>query len=171
MRRAECVVHVAVGQRGQRLRELRIVLFLLRVKAQVLEQDDAPGGNLLNQPLNLRPRAIVHEGDGAPEQVRQVAGHGPEAELGVDRSFGPSQMTGQNDGGAMIEREPYRRQRGANARVVADDAVFERHVEVDPDEEPLALKIEIANRQLGHGRRNQSPRFTNARSRSTQRLE
>ena len=41
VRRAERVVHVAIGQRRERLRERRVVLLLFGVEAQVLEQRHA----------------------------------------------------------------------------------------------------------------------------------
>ena len=41
MRGAEGVVHVEVGESGQRLREYGIVLFFFSVEAQVLEQHEA----------------------------------------------------------------------------------------------------------------------------------
>jgi hypothetical protein len=39
-----------------------------------------------------------------------------------------------------------RRQRGADARVVGDARTFEGHVEVDPDEDALALDVELVER-------------------------
>src|SRR5581483_11575520 len=66
---------------------------------------------------------------------------------------------------AVLDDVANRRQRRADARVVADRAVLQRHVEVDAHEHALAGDVEVANRKL------HSPFFTSSRSRSTQRFE
>jgi hypothetical protein len=45
-----------------------------------------------------------------------------------------------------VEQEPERRQRGADARVVGNPPVVERHVEVDADEDALPGDVRVANR-------------------------
>ena len=50
----------------------------------------------------------------------------------------------------LLERVADGRQRRADARVVADHAVLQRHVEVDADEHALALQVEVADRELRH---------------------
>ena len=50
MGRAEGIVDVDVGHLGQRLGEIRIVGLLLGVEAQVLEQEQVPGPQLVDAP-------------------------------------------------------------------------------------------------------------------------
>ena len=52
--------------------------------------------------------------------------------------FGPAEVREQHDARAAVEQRVDRRQRGANARVVGDCALVERHVEVDANERPLS---------------------------------
>ena len=84
-------------------------------------------------------------------------------------------MAGEDDGRALIERVPDRRQRRLDARVVADSTVLERDVEVHAYEDALALEIEILDRQFGHSSETvqilDPSFFTSKRSRSTHRLE
>jgi len=71
----------------------------------------------------------------------------------------------QDDRRAVVQRVLNRRQRRADARIVADAAVFHRHVEVDPDEHALSFQVEVADGQF------HKPFATSLRSRSTQRFE
>ena len=48
--------------------------------------------------------------------------------------------------GALLEQELQRGQRGADARVVGDAAVLERHVQVRADEHALARDVGVADR-------------------------
>ena len=41
--------------------------------------------------------------------------------------------------------------RGPDARVVLDLAVLDGHVEVDADQDALALRVEVADGELVHG--------------------
>jgi hypothetical protein len=45
----------------------------------------------------------------------------------------------------VIERVGDRGQRRLDPRVVGDRAALERHVEVDADEDPFALQIQVSN--------------------------
>ena len=176
MRRAERVVHVHVGQRRQPLRELDVVLLLLRMKSQVLEKDDASWWHVPNGTFGLGPHAIASEGDRLPEQLAETRGHRAEAHLRMWLSLGPAEMRRQDHAaGAGVEGVSDGGQRFANPRVVADDAAFERHVEIDPHEDAAIAKVEVANGFLhADGDRDgppYSPLATTFSSRSTQRVE
>ena len=175
MRRAERIVHVQIGERGQRRRELRIVFLFLRVEPQVFEQHDAAAGclRLIHDPARLVADAVVDERHGLAEELGEAIGDRPQAHLRIHFALRPAQMAREHDGGAVIERVLDRRQRRADPRVVADDAVLQRDVEIDADEDALALEIEIPDRKF-HRPANGSryrPFVTSSRSRSTQRFE
>jgi hypothetical protein len=59
-------------------------------------------------------------------------------------------VAGEHRRRAGVERELNRRQGGAQSRVVADLSVFQRHVEVDANENALAFEVEVFDRELGH---------------------
>jgi hypothetical protein len=50
-------------------------------------------------------------------------------------------MGDDHEARATIQQLPKRRQRGPDPGVVGDVAVLQRHVEVDPDEHPLARQV------------------------------
>jgi hypothetical protein len=56
-----------------------------------------------------------------------------------------------HDARARLDGISDRRQRLANAGVVADDAVLERDIEIDPDEHAATGEVEVANALLHHG--------------------
>ena len=160
VRRPERVVHVDVGERGELGRERRVVLLFLGMEAKVFEQHDVAAGLRLGDGLPCRfTNAVAREHDLPPEERREVRRDRLEAVFRVRLAFRTTQVRGEDDGGALVERVLDGRQRRAHAGVVADDAVLERHVEVDADENALALEIEVADREFhdrsvpGPGRR------------------
>src|SRR5437762_2888775 len=74
-----------------------------------------------------------------------------EAVLRIGFSFRPPQMRREDDRRALFERVADRRQCRANPSVVANRAVFDRHVEVDADEDALATKRQVFDRAHGDG--------------------
>src|SRR5438270_21460 len=122
------------------------------MKAQVLQQDDPiaclRGANRIRRGL---PGAVVAEHHRHAEQLRQPLDDGAKAEFRIRLSLRPSKMAGEDDDRAMIECVLDRWKRCANASVVANDTVLERHVEVDADEHTLTVELKIVNRQLRHG--------------------
>src|SRR4029077_13056339 len=79
-------------------------------------------------------------------------GNGPEAELRSDLSLRATQMAGENDCRALVDRVFDGGQRCANTCVVFNHAVFDRHVEVDADERAFPSQIEVANGRFGQTR-------------------
>ena len=168
VRGAERVVHVAIGELGELLREGGIVLLFLRMKAEVLEQHElsvARAVRLRHRAARLAADAVGREEHRPLEEIREAVGHRPEAHIGDWFALRPSEVAREDNGSALVERVANRRQRRADARVVTDDAALERHVEVDADEDALPSEIQIPDREL------HSPFFTSVRSRSTQRFE
>ena len=167
MRGAERVVDVqAVAERRERSRELRIVLLFVCMEPQVLQEHDAVRGmDFVDGLSRFVADAVGGKHHGTVEEIGQAIRHRSQAHLRIRLAFRPAQMAGEDDRRAAVEREPDRGQRGADPRVVADALVLQRHVEVDAHEDPLALQIEIADREFHR------PRFTSSRRTSTQRFE
>ncbi len=169
VRRAERVVHVHVGERRELLRERRVVFLFFGMKAQVLEEYDR--GALRVRGVNGLVRgvadAVFGERHRPAEQLREPGGHRTQAHVGIRLAFRPPQVAREDHRAAAFEHVLNRRQRSADAGVVADHAVLQRDVEVDADEDPLALEVEIPDREL----QPRDPCLTILRSRSTQRFE
>ena len=86
VRRAERVVHVAIGERRQRLRERRVVLLLFGMEAQVLEQHDTACARCAT--CCTAPRACVADAVGGErhrraEELREAIRDRPQADLRV----------------------------------------------------------------------------------------
>ena len=94
VRRAERIVHVEIGERRQLLRERRIVLFLFRVKAKVLEQQHAPARarSLLNGGLRRCADAIFSKRHRTAKQLAKLRGHRLQAVFRVRLAFRPAEM-------------------------------------------------------------------------------
>ena len=68
---AEGVVHVEVGEAGQRLREGRVVRLLAGVEAQVLEQQQVARPQLVDRHLTPGPERVAGHAHRAPEQLAE----------------------------------------------------------------------------------------------------
>jgi hypothetical protein len=93
--------------------------------------------------LRLVADAVGGEGDGHAQEIRQAIGDRPQAQLRGRFPLRASEMAGEHDGRAMVDRVLDGRQRRADPGVVANHPVLQRHVEVDADEDALALEIQI----------------------------
>ena len=145
--RPERVVHVDVGVGRERLRELRVVLLLLRVEAEVLEQQDLARP----QPLDgvLGPDAERVAGDRhvpAEELASRRCATGRSRRLSWTLPSGRPRWLARIDPGALAEQGADGGHRGPDARVVGDLAVLERDVEVDAHEDALARGVDVADR-------------------------
>ena len=145
MRRAEGVVDIDLGQRGQRLGKGRIVGFFFGVEAQIFKQQHLAGFELARHLLGHFANAVGRKGhvDGLAEflveQLAQPVDHRAQRILRIRLALGAAEVRSQNDLGLVPEGVIDGGQRGHDAGVVGDGrAVFsERHVEVDADEHPL----------------------------------
>src|SRR6266581_4253426 len=59
-------------------------------------------------------------------------------------------MRSENQAGAFFDGQAERGKRLADARVVGDDGVLERDVEVDANENAFAFEVEVVDGELGH---------------------
>ena len=169
MRGSERVVHVDVGQLRELLRERRIVLFFLGMEAQVFEQHHGRPCRPRRSPrVPASPTLSSANCTGRPSSCDSRSATGRSENSGFGLPFGRPRCDARITVAPLSSSVPDRRQRRPDARVVADHAVLDRHVEVDADEHPLALRVEIRD---SFSTPLQSPSCSRNRSRSTQRLE
>lgn len=153
------VVDIDVGERRKRLSELLDLLgvsldllavgilggsLLLGVESEVLEENDLTVLGVGNLLLDLGADTVVEEDDGLAEQL---------GELGLDRlqgvllnslAVGSAEMRGEDDSlGALVNSVLDGGKSGDNSLVVSDLGAIERDVEVDSDEDSLALEVEV----------------------------
>ena len=150
MRGPERVVDIDVRIRRELRREARVVLLLLGVEAQVLEQQRFAWSQPLDLVLRANPERVAGDRHVLTDEQRQALGHRSKPEAVLDLPVRSAQVAREHDAGAAGQQVADGRNRGANARVVGDLPVLERHVEVDAEEDPLSGGVEVANRELVH---------------------
>ncbi len=107
--RAECIVDVDLGERGEGLGEGGIVGFLFGVIAKVLKQEDLTGFKLAGELFCDFADAIGREGhiDGVAqlfvEQLTQADDDGTQRVLGIRLALGTAEVRGEDDLGAVAE--------------------------------------------------------------------
>ena len=109
MGRPEGVVDVDVGVAGERRRELRVVLLLLRVEAEVLEQQHLAGLHALDGILRAGAERVAGDRDVLPEQLGETLRDRPQAERVLDLAVGPPEVARQDHASALLEQAADRR--------------------------------------------------------------
>lgn len=141
--RAEAVAHVDIGQRGQPVGELAALGVVLRrltgVEAEVLDDGDLAGLQTVHRVVGGGADGVLGERDRLAEELGEALGGRQQRERRVRCSLGAAQVGGDDHLGASVGQGLDGGQDGADAAVVGDLAVGERHVEVGADEDPLAL--------------------------------
>ena len=154
VRGPEGVVHVLVPVGGERCRELGRVPRFARVEPEVLEQEDLARPEFGGAAARI-PDPSGLEADRIAQELLEPLGDRTQAERGVRRSPGPSQVGGDHDGRSHPSCGADRRQGGPQAAVVRHPSVREGRVEVGAQQEPPAAQVEVGERQLpgvpGHG--------------------
>ncbi len=143
---AEGVHDVDVAQRRHLLRQ-RLVVFLLALEeAGVFAQHDLAGRQL----HAVDP--VAHQRHHLAQVLRQPCGDQGQGLLGIELAgLGAAQVRGDQHRGAALQRQLQGRQGGAQARVRADLAGVDRHIEVLADQQALAGEIEVGHAEDGHG--------------------
>ena len=147
---AERIINIELRQARELSGEVGVVLGLAFVESEVLEQQSPAIGHSVGSRRRIASHRLLAKNDVRAEVLAEFLRHRAEAHLGNGLAFGASQMRGEDQARAGAERFLERRQRGADARVVLDDAVLERHVEIGADEDPLATDLERIHRKFVH---------------------
>ena len=121
---AEGVVDEHVGQRGIGFAQRGVIFLFAGVDAHVLQHGDFAGVEFGRAVAPVFEHRYLFAQQGA-----ELAGDGGNVVFGVELAFGRAAEVGHhNHRGAAVEAVADRGQRGADAGVVADAAVFNRHV-------------------------------------------
>ncbi|POR33511.1 Uncharacterized protein TPAR_06301 [Tolypocladium paradoxum] len=127
---------------------------LLDVESQVLEQHDGAVVGLGDNGLDLGADAVRGKGDLVAEQLLELRDDGLQRVLGVDLAVGAAEVGHEDDGlGAVVEGVLDGGDGADDALVVCDLLVFvEGDVEVDLNQDPLALEVDIGDGELASQR-------------------
>jgi hypothetical protein len=172
--RAERVVDVVVGERGQLLGEgdaYGVVLGRLAlVEPQIFEQQNVTVGQRGDLVLCVGADRVGREDHRRAEQLGQAGRHRRQRVLRVRRALGAAEVRHHDDAGASVTQRDQRRQHRAGAAVVGDDArlVFvERDVQVGAHDDAPTFHT-LAEQIVESLQNDQAP---TSLTRSTRRLE
>src|SRR5882724_3329047 len=140
----------AVAQRGELLRKGFVVFFFLGMETNVFQDKHFPVAQGLALAFGSRSDTIQSEGDRLAEELFQLLGGGPQRILWIRSALGPAEMRSEDEPAALLNGDPQRRKRFADARVVGDHAILEWNIKVHADKNALAAKIEIVDGELVH---------------------
>ena len=103
---AEGVVDVNVGQFGEQLGEVGVVLFLFLVEAEIFQEQDFAvlegGGELFDGGAD----AVVGELHGLAEELGEAGGAGLEGVFGFGSALGSAEVGHEDEASAAAERCP-----------------------------------------------------------------
>ena len=137
VRGAERVVDVGVGQRRVAPGELRVVLRLAGLVADVLEHHEIAVRHVVQRSAPACTSAPSSSPGGRRPARSDSSG---------SRSFGRPRCAASTQPRAVRAQPLDRRQRGPDARVVGDAIAVQGDIEVHPDEDALALDVEVVQR-------------------------
>ncbi len=150
MSRAESVEHEDIAVGSELLCDLRIVLLLALVEADILEDEDVARLDLGDGLLSLLAVGVVDELHVVASELSELLGCRLEGELGLGAiALGAAEMAHEHDAGTVLLQILDRRDSGLDAGVIRDNAVLQGHIEVDAHEDALALDVDVANCLLG----------------------
>mmetsp|Transcript_11276 Transcript_11276/g.42088 ORF Transcript_11276/g.42088 Transcript_11276/m.42088 type:complete len:300 (+) Transcript_11276:515-1414(+) len=145
VRRAKGVVDVEVRDGRQLSSELRFVLLLRCVEAQVLQEADGARGHACHGLGHRIPNAVVHvDHRGVGQQLSESRGHGRHDHVRLALAFGSAQVRHEHHLGALLQQRFDGGERLAHARVIRDARgvlLVQRHIEVHAHETHFALDV------------------------------
>ena len=150
VRRREGIIHINFAKRRHGSGQFAIVLFLARVETGVLQQQNLA----LLQPcygsLRGAADAIAGEFHRKPQRGLECRHQSLQRHLRHNLALGPPEMRQQNRLAARRDNIFHRGHDFLNARVIRHPSAFQRHVDIDPNQNNLAVQIHIVERFPSH---------------------
>ena len=117
------------------------------------EQQDLSGLQSSSQLFRHRPHAILGKADRTTQQLLQAIAYRFQREGRIELTLGTAQVAHQNQRRALPTINYALEQGGNDSVVVVHLAVPNRHIEIDPHQDPLVPQVQIGDRVLLHQRR------------------
>ena len=145
MRGTERIVHIHIAQRGELLRELRIVLFFLGVESQILQQHHL--ARFRAHRLHFGTNAVGGHFHGPSEQFFQSLRHRLQAHLRIRLALRAAEVAREHDAGALFKSVLNCWQRRLDPLVACDLLPARRkgNIEVDANEDNLVFEVQITD--------------------------
>ena len=140
---AEGIVYINLCKRSKLLCKFGIVLFLARIKADILEENTFACLHGSYFSLRIVADDVAAHTNGLPKQFRKPYRYRRKAEFGQPFAFRAPEMRAKNNPCPVLNKIFYGGQRRHNAFVICDDAVLQRNVEIAAHQNALALYVNI----------------------------
>ena len=137
MRRRKSIVDENVAERGQTLGERGIVLFLARVKAQILQHCDAAGRQRRDRSLGRLADTIGGKSDRLAQSSPSLPATGVRLKRGSRPSSGRPKCEMTMHAGAALCAGPAAPAQAFEPRRVADLTILDRHIEIGAHQHAL----------------------------------
>jgi hypothetical protein len=118
------------------------------MEAEVLEEKQVTGAELVDGVLDPGPQRVTGHPDRTAEELPEAIGDRLQPVRIIHLAMWPPEVAGHDDDRALLEEVDERRQAAADPGVIGDPPVVERDVQVSPEEDALAPNIDIADRLL-----------------------
>ncbi len=127
-----------------------VVFFFFGMKADIFQNENFTIAQGLALAFSAGADAIERKRYGIAQKFLQFFRGRREGILQIRTAFGAAKMRSENEARTLLNREAQGGKRFANAGIVGDHAVLERHVEVHTDEDALAAEVEVVDGELVH---------------------
>src|SRR6266436_3820195 len=121
------------------------------MEANVFEEEDVAVSELIAFRLRDGSDTIRGKSNRPADEFFELLGDLTERIFRFRAALGTAEMRSDHQTAAFLNDEAECGDGFANARVVGDDAVFERDVEVHADENTLSANVEVVDGELVHG--------------------
>jgi hypothetical protein len=148
---AKSVVYIeSVAQPGELLGKPVVVSLFFFVKSKVFEQQHVAILHYCGLVFCLIADAVCSKNNRPTKQTRKVFSHRGKAVPLNALTLRPAQVRSKNHASIMCNSIADRRQSRANARVVFNLSFLERYVEIDANEDAIALQVKVFDGKLRH---------------------
>ncbi len=142
----ERVQHEQVGELGEVVGEVAVVLGLSRLEAGVLEQQDIARRRCCHGCFHCRTDDTIELPHREPADVAHCCGHRVHSELWLT-VLGTAEVAGHHYRGAAVAEPFDGRQRGPDTEVIRHLAVADRHVEIRTDQHTTTGDVDVVQCQ------------------------
>src|SRR5262249_30829288 len=154
MRGAKSVANKkAIAKCGELFGKSLVVLLFLGMETNVFEDQHFPIAKSFALALRTRTHAIKRESHWLAEKLFQLLGSRTQRILRIGPALGASKSRSKNEAPTFLNGEAKCGERFADARVIRDDGILERDVEVNAKENAFALEVEVVDGELVHDSR------------------
>jgi hypothetical protein len=148
---AEGIVDVDVGVGGQGAREVFVVGFFARRKAQVFQNGNPAIAQIVHDLLGAIASWLVGQNHVAAKGLGQIGGNRKQGEFGLDSALGAAEVRGQHHASTALNGVGDGGQAFADAGCIGHaSGRGERDIEVHAYEHPSTLKVQIGNAFCRH---------------------